>query len=463
MQQIDRSIFQEYDIRGIYPSEFNEDVAYRVARAFAVKLKPHLTIVGHDMRTSAQPLVEAVIRGLTDEGSDVTCIGMTSSPMFYYAVNALNADAGITVTASHNPEQYNGLKMTGPKAIPSIDYVSNDDLYTTANEANFGAPTNTGKVRETICPIDQYVEAVLKASGIRDCGGLKIAVDAGNGIQGIILPALFKTLNCEVTPLFWEPDGRFPNHEANPLKDETLDSLKKKVKELGANLGIAYDGDGDRVGFVDETDCHIPGDIMTAVMARQALKEKPGATVIYDVRSSRVVKEEIEKAGGTPLRWKVGHALIKEKMRESGAYFGGELSCHYYFSNFYITDNGDMAMLKVIQTILNEGKSLSELTDPIMRYFHSPEINSTVSDIPSKIEAIKERYKDGRIDELDGLTVDYDDWWFNLRPSHTEPLLRLNVEAKTEAGMKTKVSDLVELIRGTAPTDAELTPARCTR
>lgn len=461
MKSIDSSIFRAYDIRGTYPDQLDEDVVYRVVRAYADRLKPALTIVGRDMRESGDSLSERAIQAVLDSGSDVIDIGMTTTPMYYYSVNVLEADAGVMVTASHNPKEYNGLKLTGPKATPSIDYVSNDELYQAASSADFPTPERPGKVIERINMVGRYVHDVLEASGITAAierhgvgnAPARLVIDAGNGMDGIVLPTIFGNAYCEVVPLYWDPDGSFPNHEANPLKEETLDDLKRKVVETGANLGIAYDGDGDRVGFVDETGTHIPGDIVTAILAKTMLKEQPGAEIIYDVRSSWAVKEEIEKAGGKPVMWKVGHALIKKKMREIGAYFGGELSCHYYFGKFYITDNGDLAMLTMLRTILEEGKRLSELAKPMMRYFHSPEINSTVDSPDAKIAEVKQLYQSGRIIELDGLTVEFDDWWFNLRSSQTEPILRLNVEAKTQQMLDAKVAELLSVIRGATSRD----------
>lgn len=447
LKQIDPTIFRAYDIRGTYPDQLDDDVVYRVVRAYAEKLRPALVIVGQDMRLSSPGLSEVATRALLDAGSDVIDIGLTTTPMYYYAVNVLGANAGVMVTASHNPKEYNGLKLTGPLATPSIDYVSNDDLYRMATSASWGTSTHMGKVRDKTSMIDRYVGDVVQSSGLKDFGGLRLVVDAGNGMDGIVLPEIFRGANCKVFPLYWDPDGSFPNHEANPLNEDTLDDLKSKVTETKANLGIAYDGDGDRVGFVDETGKHIPGDIVTAILARTMLKEEPGAEIIYDVRSSWAVKEEIEKAGGLPIMWKVGHALIKKKMRETGAYFGGELSSHYYFRKFYITDNGDLAMLTMLKTILGEGKPLSELAAPIMRYFHSQEINSTVDDPKAKIAEVKRLYRQGRIIELDGLTVEFDDWWFNLRSSQTEPVLRLNVEADTEEKEKAKEAELLSVIR----------------
>ncbi|MBP6963984.1 MAG: phosphomannomutase/phosphoglucomutase [Armatimonadetes bacterium] len=447
MKQIDPTIFKAYDIRGTYPDQFDEDIAYRIARAYAQKVKPKLVVVGRDMRTSGPSIVDAVTRGLIEQGCGVVHIGVTSTPMFYYAVNALEGDAGIMITASHNPEGYNGFKMTGPEAIPSIAFVSNEELYGVSNAGVFEASGKKGEFRGEVSPLEGYIDAALKTSGVKDFGDLKIVIDAANGMGGMILPHLLAKANCTVFPLYWEVDGTFPNHEANPIKDETLDALKARVIAEGAHLGVAYDGDGDRVGFVDEKGNTVPGDMITALIAKEMLKEKPGAKIIYDLRSSWAVKEEIKAAGGEPVIYKVGHGLIKRYMREIGAYFGGELSSHYYFSNFYITDNGDLAMLKIIQLLVAEKQPLSELVAPMLRYHHSPEINSTVKDVNAKLAEIKEIYKAGHQFELDGLTVEFDDWWFNVRPSQTEPLLRLNVEAKTAEALEARTEELLHIIR----------------
>lgn len=445
--QIDSSIFKAYDIRGTYPDQFNEEVAYRIARAYAQFMKPKLVVLGYDMRTSGPAIAEQVKRGLMDQGADVIQIGLTSTPMYYYSVNALNGDAGIMITASHNPGQYNGFKLTGPGAVPSIKFIANDELYRLTVEGNFEEPAKRGEDRGIVNTLDGYIEKVLETSRVKDFGNMKIVIDTANGMGGLIVPKLLAEKNCTVYPLYFDIDGNFPNHEANPLNDSTLDDLKKKVLEVGANLGVAYDGDADRVGFVDEKGQTVPGDIITALIAKEMLKEKPGATILYDLRSSWAVKEEIANAGGKPMMSKVGHGLIKQQMREENALFAGELSSHYYFSNFYVTDNGDLAMLKIIQLLVDEPETFSALAKPIMRYFHSPEINSKVADVKSKIAEIKERYKNGNIIELDGLTVEFEDWWFNLRASQTEPLIRLNVEAKTKDMMDEKITELLDLIR----------------
>ncbi len=445
--QIDKTIFKAYDIRGIYPEQFNEDAAYKIIRAYAQLVKPKLTVVGRDMRLSGTSIMKSVIQALIDQGSDVIDAGLVSTPLYYYSVNAYKGDAGIMITASHNPPKYNGFKLTGPKAIPSIALVDNETLYNLAESGSFEEPSKKGVLIDTANPMDGYVDAIYKTSGLTDFGNLKIVIDTANGMGGLVLPHLLKNKNCTVYPLYWEIDGSFPNHEANPLKDETLNDLKAKVVETGAHLGVAYDGDGDRVGFVDENGETVPGDMITALIAKQMLKTHPGATILYDLRSSWSVKEEIEKAGGKAIMSKVGHGLIKQQMRDEKALFAGELSSHYYFSNFYITDNGDLAMFSILNLLIEEQKPFSELVKPMMRYFHSPEINSKVADTQKKLAEIKSLYNTGKIIELDGLTVEFNDWWFNLRASQTEPYIRLNVEAKTPEMLEEKTDELLKLIR----------------
>lgn len=448
-REIKREIFKAYDIRGLYPEEIDDDAAYRIARAFVSALRCKRVVVGHDMRDSAASFEAATIRGIVDQGADVVPIGLTSTPMYYFAVNHLNGDAGMQCSASHNPAEYNGYKMTGPQAIPSIAFVSNDALYEAACAGEFDDPEKKGTVLEEQNVLDAYVEAVLNTAGIRDFGSLKIVVDCGNGMGGYILPKLFDKVANEPIRLYWRLDGRFPNHEANPLKTETLLALRDRVVDERADLGVAFDGDGDRVAFVDESGQIIPGDFVTALIAREMLKKKPGAEILYDLRSSWVVPEEIEKAGGEAIECRVGHGLIKKQMREEGGYFAGELSSHYYFKDFYTTDNGDLAMLMVIKLILAEGIPMSEIVRPLRRYFHSGEINSEVADIPAVLARLKARYGPSakRVTEIDGYKAEFDDWWFNVRPSNTEPLIRLNLEAKTKQMMEEKVEELLKEIR----------------
>jgi len=449
-REINRSIFKAYDIRGLYPQEIDDDAAYRIARAYVSILKCKRVVVGHDMRESAAPFSAATIRGLIDQGADVVPVGLTSTPMYYFAVNYLKGDAGVMCSASHNPAEYNGYKMTGPGAIPSIALVDNDTLYKAACAGEFEDPAKKGTLLDKVEILDPYTDAVLDTAGIHSFGDLKIVVDCGNGMGGHILPALFPKVGNEPVRLYWRLDGSFPNHEANPLKTETLLALRDRVVDEQADLGVAFDGDGDRVAFVDEKGQVIPGDFVTALIAREMLKKKPGAEILYDLRSSWVVPEEIEKAGGKAIECRVGHGLIKKQMREEGGYFAGELSSHYYFRDFFITDNGDLAMLNIVKLLLAEGKPMSEIVAPLHRYFHSGEINSEVKDIPAVLARLKAEYGPcaKRVTEIDGYKAEFDDWWFNVRPSNTEPLIRLNLEAKTREKMEEKVEELLKEIRG---------------
>lgn len=446
-RNIDPSIFKAYDIRGTYPDQIDEDVCYRIARAFVAALRCKRVVVGHDMRETADVLTDATIRGIIDQGADAVPIGLTSTPMYYYAVNLLKGDAGMMITASHNPGEYNGYKMTGPEAIPSITFVSNEELWEKASAGAFPEPESKGAVLPKEDVLDRYIEAVLDNAGVRDFDDLKIAVDTGNGMGGLILPKLFARVGNEPIKLFWEIDGRFPNHEANPLKLETLVPLQETIVRENASFGAAFDGDGDRVAFVDEKGEPVSGDFVTALIAREMLKKKPGAMILYDIRSSWVVSEEIKKAGGIPVPCRVGHGLIKRQMRAEGGYFAGELSSHYYFSDFFYTDNGDLAFLNMVKLLMDEKKLLSEIVAPLKRYFHTGEINSEVHDIPGKIAEIKAVYSGGKFNELDGITVEFKDWWFNVRPSNTEPLIRLNLEAKTKELMEEKKDEVLRLIR----------------
>jgi len=448
-KDVKKDIFKAYDIRGLYPREIDDDDAYRIARAFVSALGCKRVVVGHDMRESAPDFESATIRGLIDQGADVVPIGLSSTPMYYFAVNHLGADAGVMCTASHNPAEYNGYKMTAAKAVPSIAVVSNEDLWKMACAGSFSEPTAKGTVHATEYVRDAYIEAVLNSAGIRSFGDLKIVVDCANGMGGFILPKLFAAVGKEPIRLFWRPDGRFPNHEANPLKLETMLALQDRVVDEKADIGLAFDGDGDRVAFVDEKGAIVPGDFITALIAREMLNKQPGAEILYDLRSSWVVKEEIEKAGGKAIKCRVGHGLIKKQMREQGGFFAGELSSHYYFSDFYTTDNGDLAMLYILKLLLHEGKKMSEIVDPLRRYHHSGEINSEVESIPTVLKRLEDKYgpvgKDAS--HLDGYSVEFDEWWFNVRPSNTEPLIRLNLEAKNKDLMRQKVEELLREIR----------------
>ncbi|MFQ3548705.1 MAG: phosphomannomutase/phosphoglucomutase [Armatimonadota bacterium] len=448
-KDIKKGIFKAYDIRGLYPQEIDDEDAYRIGRAFVSALKCKRVIIGHDMRESADTFEAATIRGCIDQGADVVPIGLTSTPMYYFGVNYLEGDAGIMCTASHNPAEYNGYKMTAKGAVPSIAVVSNEDLWKMACEGNFEEPAKKGTLHDTVNILDEYTDAVLKTVDIWSFGDLKTVVDCANGMGGYILPTIYKKVGNTPIRMYWRQDGSFPNHEANPLKTETLLALRDRVVDEQCDIGIAFDGDGDRVAFVDEKGEIISGDFITALIAREILKKNPGAKILYDLRSSWVVKEEIEKAGGIAVKCRVGHGLIKQQMRAEGGIFAGELSSHYYFSDFYTTDNGDLAMLNLIKLILDERKPLSEIVAPLRKYYHSGEINSEVEDIPAVLKRLEDKYasKAKETSNLDGYSVEFEDWWFNVRPSNTEPLIRLNLEAKRKDLMNEKVEELLKEIR----------------
>ncbi len=448
-KDVNKSIFKAYDIRGLYPQQLDDDDAYRIARAFVTALGCKRVVVGHDMRESAATFEAATIRGVLDQGADVVPIGLASTPMYYFAVNHLKGDAGITCSASHNPAEYNGYKMTAAGAVPSIATVSNEDLWKMACAGEFTDPPQKGKLLPHEDVLDAYAEAVLDNTGVRSFGNLKLVIDCANGMGGFVLPTICKKVGSDPVRLYWRLDGSFPNHEANPLKTETLLALRDRVVDEKADIGVAYDGDADRVAFVDEKGEIIPGDFVTALIAREMLKKKPCAEILYDLRSSWVVPEEIEAAGGKAIECRVGHGLIKKQMREEGGYFAGELSSHYYFSDFFTTDNGDLAMLNMLKLMLHEGKPMSEIVAPLRRYFHSGEINSEVKDIPAVLARLKTEYGScaKRVTEIDGYKAEFDDWWFNVRPSNTEPLIRLNLEAKSREKMEEKVAELLKEIR----------------
>ncbi len=460
------SIFKAYDIRGRSPEDLDAADARRIGQAIASRFAPKRAVVGHDMRRTSPELEDALVDGLRSQGVGVVRIGLCSTPMFNYAIaeaaDTANAyDLGVMVTASHNPAHDNGFKITLGDNLPVGTGSGMEEIRDLAtSDVPMPDAATRGSVAEDSDLLDRYVEAMWELSGLQNdfsarggpasgWEGWRISADAGNGMDGYVLPKLARKLrHADVRELYWQLDGTFPNHEANPLKRETLDDLIADVKKSGAQFGAAFDGDGDRVGFVDENGEPIPGDILTALFAREILKDKPGGLVLYDVRSSWSVREAIEEAGGTAKMCKVGHAYIKRQMREEGAVFAGELSMHFYFQDLKGCESGDLAMLLLIRMLQREGKPLSELWKPLRRYSHSGEINFTVADPKAKIEEIRSRYTvhGTRCTDIDGIRIEFDDWWFNLRASNTEPLIRLNLEAKDETTMNEKVAELSALI-----------------
>ena len=442
-------VFKAYDIRGIYGTELTEELAYDIGRAFVTFLGCHKVAVGRDIRPHSQSLFEALARGINELGADVVDLGLCSTPISYYANSALGCDAGIMITASHNPGEYNGFKLSRANAVPISGATGIADIEKIILSGAF-APTaeKMGKI-EQIDMTAAYAEEFRKVADIKR--PIRIVADFANAM-GIWEAKTFEGLHIEIVPLFETPDGSFPNHEANPLKTDTLDDLRAAVKKGGFDFGVAFDGDADRAGFVDERGEIIPMDIMTALIAQDILATNPGAVIFYDLRSSWAVKEVIQEAGGVPMMSRVGHAFIKSQMRENNAVFAGELSGHYYFKANSTAESSAMATISLANIVSKSDKPLSEMIKPIMRYFASGEINTRLAskEVADKVLAqLKETYgKDGKEFELDGISVEFEDWWFNVRCSNTEPLIRLNLEAKTKEMMEAKRDEVLAIIRG---------------
>ncbi|MDJ0785468.1 MAG: phosphomannomutase/phosphoglucomutase [Myxococcota bacterium] len=426
-------IFKAYDIRGLVPEELSEKDAHRIGRATARHLGGRRLVVGSDARTHSPGLVRELIRGITDEGTDVVDIGWAATPMLYYAVESLEADGGIMVTASHNPKQYNGFKVCGPHARPVGQDTGLRDIEALTHA--LGDAPGGGSV-ESVDVRPGYARHVLAVGVGRP--ELKVAIDCGNGMASVGLEGVLAELPLEVERLYFEPDGTFPNHPADPLEEENLADVSEAVRRTGAAFGVAFDGDGDRAVFVDESGRPVASDLMIGVLARSQLRRYPKSRVLYDLRSSWATPEEIEAAGGEPGICRVGHSFIKAAMHESGASFAGELSGHFYFrfSENLVCDDGTAALIALLDVLADDPRPLSELMEPLRRYFASGEINRRVPDPHALIEEVaKEHASAPETSRLDGLLVRYDDWWFNLRPSNTEPLLRLNLEARSEDRM----------------------------
>lgn len=440
------SIFKAYDIRGIYPEDINEDDAYNIGRAVVLHLEPKRLGVGRDIRSSSPSLFKSFVQGVTDAGCDVIDLGVITTPMVYFAAGRLDIDAAISLTASHNPPEYNGMKIALRGAIPVGENSGLREIRDLALKSEWTDTEQKGTVTtEDIRPA--YYGFFTSFADFRD-KQFTIAIDTANAMGVLELP-IYEQFpeNLSIVNLYNDLEHAFQCHEANPLKTETLDELCEKVKESKAHLGIAYDGDADRIGFVDELGVVIPMDLTTALLAKIILKKRPGATILYDLRSSRSVKEVIEENGGRAIECKVGHANIKKQMREDGGIFAGELSGHYYFEENSFAEAGTLPALLLLNLMTETGEPISRLVSETKRYFHSGEINSEVTDKNATLAKLKEKYADGSQHELDGLKVDYPNWWFNVRPSNTEPLLRLNLEANTPELMEEKKAELLALIR----------------
>jgi phosphomannomutase len=448
-------IFKAYDIRGLYGSELDADVAELIGRAFVqviAELKGKSTSelrlgLARDMRLSAPELAAAYRNGMCSEGATVLDAGMVGTEMLYYLVGSRDLDGGLMCTASHNPKSYTGVKLVGPGAMA----LSGDSGINEVRDriaGGLGEPPGGGSV-EDVSISSEFHDAILRFIDPDAVEPLRVVLDGGNGMAGPMVGPVLERLGLDLVETYWEPDGNFPDHEPNPLLPENRELIMKTVVEQNADLGIAWDGDADRCFFIDQTGRFVDGDFLTALLAESILSKHPGATILYDVRASRAVPHTVERGGGRALMNRVGHAFFKARMREEHAMFGGEVSGHYYFHDFYCADSGTIPALLILELLSARGVGLAELLEPYRsRYFISGEINSEVSDQDAKLEQLAERYADGRLYRLDGLSVEYDDWHFNVRPSNTEPLLRLCLESLVSRGdMERRRDEVLAVIR----------------
>ncbi len=444
-------IFKAYDVRGVYPGEINEDAARAIGAAFVVYLSAKRIAVSRDMRLSSPSLAEAFVDGAVSQGCDVVDYGMMATDMLYFAVARDAHDGGVQITASHNPKQYNGMKMVRKDAWPLSGEEGLAEIrQMIAGDSIPPASARRGTVT-TKNVLEAYVDHVMSFIDVSVIKPFNVVLDAGSGMGGLVAPKLFERLPCKTTRLCFEIDGRFPNHEANPLIEENRKDIVDRVIAEKADIGIAWDGDADRCFFIDGTGEFVSGDFVTALLAEAFLLKHPGATVIYDLRASYAVKDTVARLGGTSLMNRVGHAFFKRRMRETNGIFGGEVTGHYYFRDNFYADNGFIPALLMLELMSKKGQSLHELLKPLaQKYFISGEINtklSSMNEVPPKLVAIGAKYADGQQFELDGLSVEYPDWHFNVRPSNTEPLLRLNLEATTAEKMAAKRDEVLALIR----------------
>jgi phosphomannomutase len=448
-------IFKAYDIRGLYGREIDADVAELIGRAFVRVIaeqegKPAAELrlgLGHDMRLTAPELTAAYRDGMVSEGATVLDAGMVATEMLYYLVGSRDLDGGLMCTASHNPKEYAGAKLVGRGALPLSGDAGLGEVRDRI-DAGLGPAPGGGRAEEVAIE-EEFQEAVLRFIEPEQVKPLRVVVDGGNGMAGPMVGPLLERLGLDLIETYWVPDGNFPDHEPNPLLPENREFIMGEVVRQGADLGIAWDGDADRCFFIDESGSFVDGDFLTALLAESMLSKQPGATILYDVRASRAVPDTVERAGGTALMNRVGHAFFKTRMRKEHAAFGGEVSGHYYFHDFYCADSGTIPALLILELVSKRGAKMSELLEPYRsKYFISGEINSQVSDQEGKLEELSERYADGRQYRLDGLSVEYDDWHFNVRPSNTEPLLRLCLESlRSREDMERRRDEVLAVIR----------------
>lgn len=444
--KINPGIFKAYDIRGIYPQEINEDTAYLIGRAFVkfLRKKNPRIVIGQDNRLSSSALFKSLTKGIIDQGADVINIGLSTTPMLYFVVAQFKYDGGIEISASHNPAQYNGFKLVREKAIPISGESGIKEIKEMVLKGEFKEAEKGRIIKKEV--LKNYINFNLKGINLNKLKPLKIVIDTANGVVGILVPQIFKKVNGRVFHLYSKLDGHFPNHSPDPLKKENLEVLSNTIKRKKADLGAAFDGDGDRIIFLDEKGKIIPGDLITALLAKLILKENPGEKILYDVRSSNIVKEVIRENKGISLISRIGHSFIKEKMRNENIIFAGEFSGHYYYKSHYFFECPIFILLKILEVISQAQKPFSQIIKPFQKYFHSGEINFKVKEKEKILKKLEKKFKSGQILKIDGLRVNFKDWWFLVRPSNTEPVIRLVVEAKMRKLMKEKVRQIKSII-----------------
>lgn len=451
MSEINPGIFKAYDVRGVYPTEIHEAVAHDIGGAFVTYLQARRIGVSRDMRVSSPALADAFIEGARRQGADVIDYGMMATDMLYFAVVRDGLDGGAQITASHNPKAYNGVKMVRREAFPLSGDAGINEIRDMVVAKNLpAAATSMGTLTQRQVLAD-YVEKVMSFVDTSIIKPFNVVLDAGSGMGGLVAPQLFDRLPCRTTRLCFDIDGTFPNHEANPLIDENRKDITARVLAEKADIGIAWDGDADRCFFIDGNGEFIAGDFITALLAEAFLIKQPGQSIVYDVRASYAVKDTVAKYNGQALMNRVGHSFFKKRMRDDDAVFGGEVTGHYYFRDYYFCDNGFIPALLILELMSRKGQTLAELLQPLReKYFISGEINTRMPDmaqVQAKVDGLAGKYADGTVYMMDGVSVEYPDWHFNVRASNTEPLIRLNLEGTTEAMMEEKRDELLAYIR----------------
>ena len=445
MSEINQTIFRQYDIRGIYPDQLNQETAYQIGRLFVYYTKAKKILVGYDMRLSSEEIFKGLSQGLIDQGANVFDAGLVPIDFIYSMVPKNNFQAGIMITASHNPKEYNGLKMIVWRKKPWIEPISGKTIGKLVGK-KLELAKKKGKIKR-VNFWRRYLDYIFSFIDIKKIKPLKIVVDAGNGLAGRVIPLIKKRIPCKIIPLFFKLDGNFPNHPSNPFEKGAMKKLTKKVVEKKADFGVFFDGDTDRIVLVDEKGRALWGDLQLLLLAKNFLKKNPGQVIVYKVDQSKSIPEFIKKMGGRPIRTKVGYFYTSQTMRKYKAILGGETSCHFAFQKNFYADSGFIAFLMFLEIISQENKPLSQIVKEYKIYhkIHKPSIE--VKDKEEVIKLLKKKYKNGKIDLLDGLTIEFKDWWFNLRPSNTEPVVRLTVEAKTKELLNEKLAELRNLIK----------------